>query len=351
MCVFVFGVSFFGCGACPARTLTMRVCDLFAGLGGFTCGALEAGANVVLAIDSDPVPLKLLGANSPLTTTVVAKLGKDEVDLPPAAPDLHIHLSTPCTELSMARKGRTPESVNNGLEMIRWAVELVLERGDSSWSLENVATKATKAVLSELQAAYPERVAFAMFDSADFGAPQSRVRLIAGPKKLIRMLQGIPCARRVSVRDAFARHSEAPSALFLKNQTRGSDGNPTMRTIETQSFTVCAGHGLTWCNADGRSVHVMTARDSAILMGFPLSWHLPKGSRVSQQAVGNAVCVALSKAIVLAAMAVHKGEAAVAAIGPEKIIHKRTISGVSLSKHRSLRRRVVELERVLVLRG
>ena len=43
----------------------MRVVDLFCGLGGMTCGALEAGAEVVLAVDSDPVPLKTLGANAP----------------------------------------------------------------------------------------------------------------------------------------------------------------------------------------------------------------------------------------------------------------------------------------------
>ena len=57
-----------------------------------TCGALEAGASVVLAVDSDPVPLKLLGANTPATTTVVATLGegRDEVSLPPAGPDLHV---------------------------------------------------------------------------------------------------------------------------------------------------------------------------------------------------------------------------------------------------------------------
>ena len=77
----------------------MRLCDLLAGMGGFTCGALEAGANVVLAVDSDPAPLKLLGANAPRTTTVVATLGKEAVDLPPAAPDLHVHMSTPCTTL------------------------------------------------------------------------------------------------------------------------------------------------------------------------------------------------------------------------------------------------------------
>ena len=135
--------------------LEMRVCDLFAGLGGFTCGALEAGADVVLAVDSDPVPLKLLGANAPRTKTVVATLGRDSVELPPAAPDLHVHMSTPCTTLSMARRGKAAS--DTGLQMIRWAVEFVLERGDHSWSLENVATRATRALFSELEAAYPHR--------------------------------------------------------------------------------------------------------------------------------------------------------------------------------------------------
>ena len=340
-------------GLWSERKAALRVCDLFAGLGGFSCGALEAGAEVVLAIDSDPVPLKLLGANSPQTITVVATLGKDPVKIPPAGPDFHIHMSTPCTELSIARRGNTTLAVNTGLDMIRWAVELVLNRGDYSWSLENVSTKTTRALLIELEAAYPDRVAFGVFDSADFGAPQSRVRLIAGNPRLIRMLQGMPCARRVSVRDAFVKQGEALPASYYKNQTRSHSGAPTMRTIETQSFTVCAGHALTWCHADGKTVHVMTARESAILMGFPLSWRLPKGSRVSQQAVGNAVCVALSKAITLAAIAVQKGEAAVtvaeppARALPPPATKKRRFKGISSEKHHSILRRLDELERAV----
>jgi hypothetical protein len=70
--------------------------------------------------------------------------------------------------------------------MIRWAVHYVLGRNDCSWSLENVPTKATRALMAELAAAHPERVAYGVFDSADFGAPQNRLRLIAGPPKLIR---------------------------------------------------------------------------------------------------------------------------------------------------------------------
>lgn len=331
----------------------MRVVDLFCGLGGMTCGALEAGAEVVLAVDSDPVPLKILGANAPHTTTVVATLGEgcDEVSLPPAAPDLHVHLSTPCTELSAARRCTNADAAG-GLAMIHWAVNYVLGRNDCSWSLENVPTKATRALMAELVAAHSDRVAYGVFDSADFGAPQNRLRLIAGPPRLIRMLQGIPCARRVSVRDAFSRAGEELPAGYCKNQTRSQSGGPTMRPVETQSFTVCAGHALTWCDARGGTVRVMTARDSATLMGFPSTWALPKGSRAAQRAVGNAVCVALSKAIVLAATAVQRGEASVpgeavaapAAPSPAPTKTPRAFE-VSYKQYRRLRRRVEALEK------
>ena len=331
----------------------MRVVDLFAGVGGMACGALEAGAEVVLAVDFDPTPLKILGANAPQTTTLVATLGegRDEVSLPPPAPDLHVHISTPCTELSIARRDPKADT-SGGLRMMRWAVTLVLERGDHSWSLENVSTKATRTLMTELVTAHPERVAFGVFDSADFGSPQSRVRLIAGPPKLIRMLQGIPCARHVSIRDAFETAGKELPAAYCKNQTRSQSGGPTMRRVETQSFCVCAGHALTWCDADGKTVSVMTARDSAILMCFPLTWTLPKGSRAAQRAVGNAMCVALSKAIVVSAIAVQKGEASVpgkAVTAPSTLSPAPTKTPrafeVSYKQYRRLRRRVEALER------
>ena len=43
----------------------MKVVDLFAGLGGFSAGALSAGGEVILGVDHDPVPLKLWSANVP----------------------------------------------------------------------------------------------------------------------------------------------------------------------------------------------------------------------------------------------------------------------------------------------
>ena len=115
---------------------------------------------------------------------------------------------------------------------------------------------------------------------------------------------------------------------------------------------------MTWCDAGGGTVRVMTARDSAMLMGFPTTWALPKGSRAAQRAVGNAMCVALSKAIVLAAVAVQKGEVsvpseAVTAPAAPSLAPTKTPRAfeVSYKQHRRLRRRVEALEKNRVPRS
>ena len=286
----------------------LRVVDLFSGLGGFSAGAVASGAAVELVIDNDHIPLKLLAANVPDAKVKLATLGPggDRIEfLPEPAPNLHVHASSPCTELSSARMNATTADIESGLGMLKWCLDLVLGRGDWSGSLENVSTIQTRALLQEYAEKYPRRVSYATLDAVDFGAAQTRLRLIAGPPKLINALKEMPAARRISVREAFAnRGLETPSQHF-KNQTRARGGGPSIRSCEGQSFTVCASHALTWCNRDGTSVRVMTSAESAILMGFPSKWRLPHGARVSQRAVGNALCVEMSKAIVEAAMKIH----------------------------------------------
>ena len=289
----------------------MQVVDMFCGLGGFSAGAIDAGATVILGADKDSVPLKLWAANVPGGRATLATLGKDgdAIELPPPSPSIHVHSSPPCTELSPARNGsvHSAADVEGGVRMLRWALDLVLERGDHSWSMENVSTPTTRAVLTEYTARFPGRVGFATLDAAEFGAAQTRIRLIAAPPKLIRLLQEMPSARRVSVREAFANDGLEVPATHFKNQTRNRDGTPCVRSVEEQSFTVCASHALTWCDREGKTHKVMTARESAVLMGFGRAWRLPKGSRNAQRAVGNALCVAMSKAIVQAAVALCTG--------------------------------------------
>ena len=289
----------------------MKVVDLFSGLGGFSAGAITAGAEVILGVDHDPVPLKLWSANVSGGRAVLSSLGLsgDAVSLPPPSPHLHVHASTPCTDLSPARgRSATPADVASGVCMLRWALDLVIERGDYSWSLENVSTPKTREVLADYAARFPEKVAFATLDAADFGSPQTRIRLFGGPPALVKLLQEMPSSRRVSVREAFAAHGLEVPAPYLKNQTRGRDGEPCRRSVEEQSFTICASHALTWATRGGETVKTMSARDSAVLMGFDAAWRLPKGSRAAQKAVGNAMCVPMSRAIVQAAICLETGQ-------------------------------------------
>ena len=231
----------------------MQVCDLFCGLGGFSAGAIEAGAEVILGVDRDSVPLKLWAANVPGGRAKLATLGVDcTIDLPPPSPSLHIHSSPPCTDLSPARGGNVPAAdVEAGLHMIRWALDLVIERGDFSWSLENVSVPRTREVLAEYAARFPELIGWTTLDAAEFGAAQTRIRLIAGPPRLIAVLLEMPSARRVSVREVFETRGLELPATHFKNQTRNRNGNPCLRSVENQAFTVCASHALTWSDRDG----------------------------------------------------------------------------------------------------
>ena len=91
----------------------MRVADLFAGLGGFSAGALAAGAQVVLGVDHDPVPLKLWSANVRGARAVLATLGTGQelTELPPPSPSLHVHAG--CwlsTHLRIPTASRLPPS-------------------------------------------------------------------------------------------------------------------------------------------------------------------------------------------------------------------------------------------------
>ena len=340
----------------------VRVVDLFAGLGGFSAGAIEAGGEVILGVDSDPVPLKLWSANVPEGTARLATLGNggDQIELPPSAPDLHVHLSSPCTDLSCARgASATPDDIARGVSMLRWCLDLVLERGDYSWSIENVSTITTRETLADYAERFPTRVAYASIDAADYGACQTRMRLIAAPPELIRKLQEAPSARRVSVRDAFESVGLQLAGTHFKNQTRSRAGGPCMRSVEEQSFTVCASHGLTWCNAGGETTRVMTARESAVLMGFSMAWRLPQGSRAAQRAVGNALCVLMSKAITLSAISILSGEpvpvlplptSQTEPLAKPQEMHSRTIVNRATKDkdHRKLCKRVRALEAVVM---
>ena len=281
----------------------MRVIDAFCGAGGWSAGAVAAGYTPVLGIDNDAAPLKLWAANcSPAGRAACATIGVDAVDWLDAAADLHVHLSPPCTSLSKARAGSaSAASVAAALDAVRWCVQLVLDKGYTSWSMENVATPAVVACVAELARQHPDRVAHLTLDAADYGVGSNRVRLIASTPAVIRALKELP-VQRVSVADALAAAGLPLPAEYIKSNTSNRDGTPCIRSTQQPAFTVTASHPLIWCTRAGVTVRCLYVAESAALMGFPPDWKLPLGSRAGLRAVGNAVPPPLAKAVMACAV-------------------------------------------------
>ena len=298
--------AFCGAGAPtsnPTTLLLSPTATLTPLQGGWSAGAIAAGCTPVLGIDSDSAPLKLWATNCSLAgRAVCATIGADAIEWPEAAPDVHVHLSPPCTSLSKARAGSaSASSVATALDAVRWCVQLVLEKGYYSWSMENVATPAVVACVAELARQHPDRVAHLTLDAADYGVGSNRVRLIASTPAVIRALKERP-VQRVSVAEAFAAAGLPLPAEYIKSNTSNRDGTPCMRSTQQPAFTVTASHPLIWCTRAGATVRCLTVAESAALMGFPPDWKLPLGSRAGLRAVGNAVPPPLAKAVMTCAV-------------------------------------------------
>jgi site-specific DNA-cytosine methylase len=155
----------------------VEVVDLFCGGGGFTEGAIRAGAKVVLAVDCWEPALEVHHANHPDVPTENLMLGGSIVEtaifirkrLSPGA-HFHLHGSPPCQKLSNASSGDPEE----GMVLVNWFIDLVRYMKPDSWSMENVVPVGKKIDKHRPNTPYVK------LNSADFGVPQTRNRIFAG---------------------------------------------------------------------------------------------------------------------------------------------------------------------------
>ena len=172
-----------------------------------------------------------------------------------------------------------------------------------SFSVETVHTGATLALAKAQATANPARVAYGIYDSVNFGAAQTRVRLIIATPAIIRRLNEAPASARVSVEDAFRAAGVAlpAGATHVRNSSPSKDGS-NIRPIQGPAFTCCASRALTFCNAAGQTVLSMRPEHTRVLMGLPNAFQLSGKQCVDQPVLGNGVVFGLARAIALAAM-------------------------------------------------
>jgi site-specific DNA-cytosine methylase len=149
----------------------MRVLDLFCGCGGAAEGYRQAGLEVAVAIDNDPLALETHKANHPDARHIEADLenGVNFLDeFTPGEFDV-VHGSPPCPDFSPANNARDPE---RGMLLIH-AFEEIVEYLKPTWFImENV-----RPVLKHIDGFYPVKK---VLNAADFGVPQTRHRAFCG---------------------------------------------------------------------------------------------------------------------------------------------------------------------------
>jgi DNA (cytosine-5)-methyltransferase 1 len=172
----------------------MKAVDLFCGAGGFTTGAMQAGVNVLLAVNHWRTAICTHEANHPETRHICARISDINVKHDRTLPDLDMILASPeCTHHSIARGGRpindqrraTPWNVLDWVEakLPRWViVENVREF--RNWGPLDIHGRQVKSRQGEIYRqwvksleAYGYQVDAQVLNAADFGAATSRSRL------------------------------------------------------------------------------------------------------------------------------------------------------------------------------
>lgn len=283
----------------------IEVVDLFCGGGGFSTGAIQAGAKVVLAIDCWKPALNVHHANHPNVETADMELGGSIVQtavfirehLTPGS-HFHLHGSPPCQALSNASNRDSEE----GMVLVNWFIDLVRYMKPNSWSMENVVPVAKK--IDKHRPSTP----YVKLNSADFGVPQTRNRIFAGEGWVAE-----PTHSKddwVSVIEALP-HLQGELEMTVNRNIRQRTVDEPMRSITSKT----ASQTRIVSNTDGCStsmsrrcqsidevavkIRSLTLDESKILQGFPEDYKIPYDrKRDAWVIVGNAVCPPVAEAII-----------------------------------------------------
>ena len=305
--------------------MTLRTVDLFCGAGGSNIGASMAGAQVVAAIDADPLAARTFQDNFPQARVIAERL--DERNGPGLLGDVgkvDLLLASPeCTSHSVARGRRAIDlvSLRSGLFVLpfldAWRPDFLI--------LENVARvrrwDGWAGFLAGL-AGRGYRHKLEVLDAQEFGVPQARRRmfLLASrakrpgrvtrpPVRAPRTAASIfdppgshPAARiegrarplAIATLERIARGRAAlPADRDLIVVYYGSDAaggwqalDRPLRTVTTlDRFALVSGSGA---DATIRMLQVPELRRA---MGFPEEYRLEHGTRRDRiRLLGNAVC-------------------------------------------------------------
>lgn len=294
----------------------MRAVDLFAGWGGFTEGAEQAGARVVWAANHWPLAVEAHSINHPGTVHECQDLRQADWG---KLPNYDLLLASPaCQGHSQASQPRR-RRYHDALRTTAWAVVDCADVTEPrAIVIENVVDFRRWRLYPQWRSAL-EAIGYTLTEqvvrASAFGVPQRRDRLfvVASQDGAIHIEQPDvrepafgPCIdwergewRPVSeasprARERIAAGRARHGARFITQHVTGHKGvglDEPIRTITCQDQ---------WAVVDGDVYRPLTVRETARAMGFPDGYTWPEGCRRRDmiKGLGNAVVPPVARAVV-----------------------------------------------------
>lgn len=288
----------------------MNAVDLFAGAGGFSTGAVQAGCNVVWAANHWQAAVDTHAANHPGTAHACQDLHQADWTQVPAH-DLLL-ASPACQGHTPARGKERPH--HDACRSTAWAVVSALECHRPPFALvENVPVFARWALFPAWCSALHAlgySVAPHIVDCADLGVPQHRRRLfIAATRSRHPIVLDLPRRAHVpasTIIDFDAgnwsplhRPGRAPATIARVRAGRarfgerfvapfyGSGSGETGRSLDRPIGTITTRDR--WAVIDGDRMRMVSVDEARRAMTFPADYRLPANGRLAMHMLGNAV--------------------------------------------------------------
>ena len=278
----------------------IAVIDLYCGMGGFTQGAVEAGATVILSCDFWEVAVKVHKLNHTGIPCLQLKLGspsdwkliKKYIDKYPNH-HIHLHGSPPCQALSNA----SSTDPSKGMPLILHFLDLVEKLKPDSWSMENVVP---------MRKRLPEGTPSVVLNSADYGVPQTRRRCIAGEgwlakKEWVSVIQALPYLETDLLMDS-GRANAKTTGINPKTCKKEGGSGYLSRSLDNPSYTIMTSPRNIVTHNEEKPVKIrsLTIEETLIIQGFNPKYDLSstKTKKSRWTMVGNAVCPPVARAII-----------------------------------------------------
>lgn len=299
--------------------MSMQAIDLFAGAGGFSEGAKQAGVSVLWAANHWPAAVATHMANHPESIHACQDLEQADWS---RVPKHDLLLASPaCQGHSKARGKDRPH--HDAARSTAWAVVSAIEAHKPKAAIvENVP----EFLQWQLFPAWRESLSLLgytisphILDAAKFGIPQHRERvfIVITPSKTPLLLRLEEQAKR-------------PASCFLSFETgrwsminKANRAQATLdrvaagRKVHGKRFVISyygnskSGHSIEkpigtitthdrHALIDGDRMRMLTVQECKAAMTFPASYKLPRQHAVAMKMLGNAVCPQLASRIIKA---------------------------------------------------